>query len=158
MDIILRFDIKRDIAIEFGVEFGYSTSALANYFDYVIGVDTFTGDKNSGFKEDHFIDRKNDLCVEFSNIKLIQSDYKDFIAPLTEDRYDLIHIDIVHSYTDTFNCGAWAVNHSDCVLFHDTIIPEVRLACYDLASEYGFNFFNYGYSNGLAILIKPKAF
>lgn len=47
LDIIERFDIKRDKALEFGVEFGYSTSAIANYFDKVVGVDTFEGDIHS---------------------------------------------------------------------------------------------------------------
>ena len=40
-DIIERFDIKTESAIEFGVEYGYSTSALSNYFENVTGVDIF---------------------------------------------------------------------------------------------------------------------
>ena len=34
-DLIERSGIKTEKAIEFGVEFGYSTSALANYFNIV---------------------------------------------------------------------------------------------------------------------------
>ncbi len=41
-DIITRFNLKTDKALEFGVEYGYSTTAIANYFDEVIGVDNFS--------------------------------------------------------------------------------------------------------------------
>jgi len=43
-DIIQTFNIKTDLALEFGVFKGYSTSALACYFKRVIGVDTFLFD------------------------------------------------------------------------------------------------------------------
>ena len=35
-DIINRFNIKQNSCLEFGVEYGLSTSALANYFKIVI--------------------------------------------------------------------------------------------------------------------------
>ncbi len=51
-DIITRFNLKTDKALEFGVEYGYSTTAIANYFDEVIGVDTFVGDDHTGNQGD----------------------------------------------------------------------------------------------------------
>lgn len=50
-DIITRFNLKNKLCLEFGVEFGYSTSALSNYFESVIGVDTFVGDVHTQNKE-----------------------------------------------------------------------------------------------------------
>lgn len=151
-DIIERFNLKQDLALEFGVEYGYSTSALANYFTNVIGVDTFEGDPHSGFKLDHLQTTTNNL-VDFSNIQLVKSDYRDYIRD-NNDMYDMIHIDIIHTYNETFECGEWAIKHSKCVVFHDTLsFPDIMRVCKDLASKHNLEFYNYEESHGLGILI-----
>jgi predicted O-methyltransferase YrrM len=152
-DIIERFDIKTNKAIEFGVEFGYSTSALASYFDKVVGVDIFTGDVNAGFKGDIYEETTSNL-KDFNNITLFKSSYQDYIKTDT-DKYDMAHVDIVHSYNETFECGDWCINNSDIVIFHDTLsFPEVYRACQDLASKHNLYFYNYAESHGLGILSK----
>ncbi len=152
-DIIYRFGIKPKLALEFGVEYGYSTTALANYFNKVVGVDIFTGDIHAGLTEDHYESTKSNLS-SWSNIELIKSDYKDFIKG-NNQKYDLIHIDIVHTYEDTFKCGEWAVQHSDAVIFHDTeSFPDVKRVCNDLSNKYRLAFYNYTPSHGLGILVK----
>jgi hypothetical protein len=152
-DIIKRFDVKGDKAIEFGVEWGYSTSALSNYFNEVVGVDIFTGDEHAGFKGDIFEKTKMYLS-EFKNIKLVKSSYEDYILE-NNDYYNFSHVDIVHTYEDTYKCGEWCINHSDVVIFHDTeSFEDVKRACVDLAIKYNLNFFNYKGSYGLGILVK----
>jgi len=152
-DIIDRFDIKPNKALEFGTEFGYSTSALANYFDRVVGVDIFTGDIHAGFVEDHYEETKANLS-SWPNIELFRSDYRDYIR-LDNGRYDMIHIDIVHTYAETFECGEWAIGHSDVVVFHDTLsFPEIMRVCEDLSAKHGLEFHNYPYSHGLGILAR----
>jgi len=152
LDIIQRFDIKTKLALEFGVEYGYSTSALSNYFEKVIGVDTFMGDIHSSYKEDHISMTKYNL-KEYNNIELIQSDYQNFILN-NENIYDLIHVDIVHDYEHTYNCGKWSINHSNVVIFHDTeSFHSVKDACLDLSKQFNLDFYNYRDSNGLGILI-----
>jgi len=154
-DIIKRFNIKGNKAIEFGVEWGYSTSALSNYFSEVTGIDTFEGDRHAGFKGNIFEETKSDLS-DFTNIKLVKSLYQDYIIDNNE-YYNLSHVDIIHTYEDTFKCGEWCVNHSDIVIFHDTeSFPEVKRACKDLAIKYNLDFFNYKGSNGLGILVKKS--
>lgn len=154
-DIIERFNIKQDSALEFGVEYGYSTSALANYFTNVIGVDTFEGDPHSGFKLNHLQTTANNL-VDFNNIQLVKSDYRDYISG-NSDIYDMIHIDIIHTYNETFECGEWAIKHSKCVIFHDTLsFPDIMRVCKDLASKHNLEFYNYEESHGLGILINNK--
>jgi hypothetical protein len=154
-DIIKRFNIKCDKAIEFGVEWGYSTSALSNYFSDVIGVDTFEGDEHAGFKGDIFEKTKGYLS-EFTNIKLVKSSYQDYVVD-NNDSFNLAHVDIIHTYEETFKCGEWCVNHSDVVIFHDTeSFPEVKRACGDLAIKYNLDFHNYMGSNGLGILVKKS--
>lgn len=151
-DIIVTFNINPQVALEFGVEYGYSTSALANYFTKVIGVDTFTGDIHSNVKRDHSKMTQH-ILKNYINIELIKSSYQDYIIN-NSNIYDLIHVDIVHNYKETFECGEWAVNHSKVVIFHDTnSFDEVKKVCYDLSTKYELEFYNYPDSHGLGILI-----
>lgn len=151
-DIIQTFKIAPGRALEFGVEYGYSTYALAQYFDKVIGVDTFQGDEHAGV---HEIDMEAIQSVMPPNVLLIKSNYKDY---QDDEKYDMIHIDIVHTYKDTFECGDWSMKHSDLVIFHDTqSFPEVKRAVEDLATKYGAEFYNYPFFNGLGILCKSQS-
>jgi predicted O-methyltransferase YrrM len=156
LDIIHRFSINPNVALEFGVATGHSTSALACYFKRVIGVDTFKDDY-SYLDPDRPSTLYNTLRLlrNYYNIQLIQSLFEDFIKETIYDKYDLIHIDIIHSYRMTYDCGEWSLQHSDCVIFHDTVsYPEVKRAVIDLADKYNFEFYNYLFDSGLGILIR----
>lgn len=149
-DILSRFGVGRERALEFGVEGGFSIVALSQFFKEVIGVDTFRGDYHAGLKDEGFYEEVKRNLKEFKNITLVQSDYKDFKSDL---RFDCVHVDILHSYEDTFACGDWAMKHADLVLFHDTAsFPEVFKAVSDLAEKYAVEFHNYPLNNGLGIL------
>ncbi len=151
-DIINRFQLNTARCLEFGVEFGYSAVVFSNYFEKVTGVDTFRGDEHTLHKGDHFELTKSRL-LQFENIELIQSDYKEFIQN-NDDQYDLIHVDIVHTYADTYACGLWSALHSTCTLFHDTeSFPEVKKAVHDIAKKTGKTFYNYKPHYGLGILV-----
>lgn len=148
-DIIERFGIGTDRALEFGVEYGFSTTALSNYFSRVVGVDTFEGDENTLDKN---IPDLYELVAPLmpANVTLVKGRYQDY---RDSEHYDLIHVDIVHTYRDTFDCGDWAMKHSRLVLFHDTrSFPAVLDAVSDLAIKYGAEFHNYPFFNGLGIL------
>ncbi len=154
-DIIIQFNLGRKSCIEFGVEFGYSTVALSNYFDKVIGIDTFEGDRHTLNKKSHFEETKARLLV-YENITLFRSDYQNWIPNHTE-YYDFAHVDIVHNYKETYECGLWAAQNSDCVIFHDTeSFPEVRRAVIDIAKDTGYKMYNYPYHFGLGILVNPN--
>jgi len=151
-DILNRFNIERGSCIEFGVEYGFSAVVFSNYFKKVIGVDTFIGDKHSALKGDHYDETKKAL-MEFKNIELFKSDYRDWIQKDT-NLYDFAHVDIVHDYKETYECGLWAVQHSSCSIFHDTeSFPEVRRAVFDIAKNTGKKVYNYPYHNGLGIIV-----
>src|SRR5258708_11826517 len=153
-DIIDFSKIKTETALEFGVEFGYSTAVFANYFSKVTGVDIFTGDMHAGHHGDIFQFTKNNLR-DFPNIELIKADYKDYIAQNANDSYfDLIHVDIIHTYEDTLKCGLWSAERSSCTLFHDTqSFNEVKKAVAEIARKTKKKYFNYRKCNGLGILI-----
>jgi hypothetical protein len=151
-DIIERFDIPNNSCIEFGVEFGYSAVVFSNYFKKVVGVDIFVGDVHTDFKGDHY-EKTKELLSDFENIRLVKSDYRDWIK---EDvtMYDFSHVDIVHNYKETFECGLWAAKHSNCTIFHDTeSFPEVRRAVIDIAKATNKKVYNYPYNNGLGIIV-----
>lgn len=153
-DIIARFNVPQLKALEFGVQFGYSTAALANAFEQVVGVDTFVGDEHAGYVEDHF-KQTRDKLADWPNIKLIQARFQDYILFDEFARYDLIHVDIVHTYKETYLCGKWAVKHAPVVLFHDTEeFPDVMSAVRDLADDFNRTFYNYPRFHGLGILVK----
>jgi hypothetical protein len=150
-DMIEKFQIPTNSCLEFGVEFGYSTAALSSFFDSVVGVDTFLGDKHTRIDEDLYDATLNRLS-RFENIKLIRSDYQNWIEN-DKNVYDLIHVDIVHTYKDTFACGMWSALHSKCTIFHDTeSFPAVKAAVRDIARKTGKSFYNFEESNGLGIL------
>ena len=133
-DVIKRRGINCNSCLEFGVEYGYSTAVFANYFDKVTGVDLFTGDVHAGFKENVFEVASVNLKA-FKNITLIKNDYKDFIKD-NHSSYDLIHVDIIHTYEATYECGLWSAEHSDCTLFHDTeSFSSVKKAVRDIAKK-----------------------
>ncbi len=151
-DIIDFSKIDRNAALEFGVEFGYSTAVLANYFKKVIGIDIFTGDEHAGHYGDIYDETRNNLR-DFGNIELIRSNYKDFILS-TDQFFDMIHVDIIHTYEDTYQCGLWSVEHSSCTIFHDTqSFPAVKKAVSDVAMKTKKKFYNYRKYNGLGIVI-----
>jgi predicted O-methyltransferase YrrM len=152
-DLINRFGINPNLALEFGVEHGFSTSALASYFRKVIGVDPFGEYANFS----SYLTTMRTLR-DYPNVSLVNMGYEDFIKVDVYDRYDLIHVDISnpdHNYATTYPCGEWSVQHSDCVIFHDTIsYPDVMRVCKDLANKYDLEFYNFPDYNGLGILVR----
>lgn len=151
-DILDTFHIERNKCIEFGTEFCYSTVILSNFFKHVKGIDLFTGDRHVGFKSDHYESTKRSVS-QYKNIELIKSDYRDYIKH-DNDQYDLAHIDIIHTYKATYECGLWAAKHSKCAIFHDTIsYPAVRKAVFNIAKHTGKKVYNYPFCNGLGIIV-----
>ena len=154
-DILDQFKIERDTCIEFGVEFGYSTVVFSNFFKIVKGIDTFEGDEHTINKQNHYEITKKNLA-QYSNIELIKSDYKDWIAKDTQ-HYNFAHVDIVHNYKETYECGLWAAQHADCTIFHDTeSFKEVRRAVIDISKITGQRLYNYPECYGLGILVNDR--
>lgn len=151
-EMIQRFQLKTRLCLEFGVEYGFSTVALSSFFDHVIGVDTFEGDKHTVNKSDIF-DMTRKRLAPYSNISLVRRDYRDFIWNEVR-QFDLIHVDIVHTFADTYACGLWSAQHSNCTLFHDTqSFPQVKQAVREIARVTGKKFYNFEESHGLGVLI-----
>jgi hypothetical protein len=153
-DIMKRFDLGTERCLEFGVERGFSTAALSSYFKSVTGVDTFQGDKHTTVFEDFFVETSARLAP-YGNIKVIRADYRDFIKTAdTTVPYDLIHVDIIHTFADTYACGLWGAQHSTCTIFHDTeSFPAVKQAVREIARDTGKKFYNFEEFYGLGIVV-----
>ena len=152
--LVERFCKKREWALEFGVEYGYSTSVLAQLFCDVEGVDWFKGDEHSMWRDDYYETAASNLANRH-NVHLTRSSYQSWIAQAPKDlRFDLIHVDVVHTYEATYECGRWAADHSPVVIFHDVeyIWPEVKEAILKIAEETDRTFYNYPECFGLGIL------
>ena len=151
-DIITRFGLKTESCLEFGVEFGYSAVVFSNYFERVVGVDLFTGDRQAGLHDDHFASTAASLSP-YPRIRLAKSDYRDWIRT-DAATYDLIHVDIIHTYAPTYECGLWSAQHSQCTLFHDTeSYPAVKRAVADIARKTNKRFYNFPLYYGLGIVV-----
>lgn len=155
--LIQDFNIDTARAIEFGIEAGYSLTALAHYFQEVIGVDTFAGDIYTHLHDpvETFKIVENNM-KDWANVKLVVSDYRDYIKR-DDSHYGLAHVDIVHSYDETYECGEWAVNHADVAIFHDTLsFHEVYNAVHNLSVKYDRDFYSFDESFGLGILVRKN--
>lgn len=149
--ILKQFNIPKNTCLEFGVEHGYSTAIFAQLFGQVTGVDTFEGDVHADYKDSFQLAREN--LKSFQNVTLVKKSYQEFIKH-HDRQYDLCHVDIIHTFKDTYACGDWAARHCKCVLFHDTMsFPQVRRAVFALAKKHGKKFYNYSLHYGLGILI-----
>lgn len=152
--IISTYNITPNSVLEFGVDTGYSSYIFSKVFNKVIGVDHFLGD--DFIKHPQGDDFYNNIIERFknTNVEIVRSSYQDYI--LKEDRkFDLIHIDISHTYEDTYACLEWSVFRSDVIIAHDTeSFPEVKRAMLDIASKHELNFCNIDKFFGLGILYR----
>lgn len=152
--LVRLFCRKTEWALEFGVEYGYSTSVLSQLFRDVKGVDWFKGDEHSMWRDDYYETAATNLANR-PNVHLNRMSYQEWIAQAHEGlRFDLVHVDVVHTYEATYTVGRWAADHAPVVIFHDTqyIWPEVKQAILKIAEETGKDFYNYEPCNGLGIL------
>lgn len=153
--LIEYFNIQPNLALEFGVDLGYSSDILSQVFKNVIGVDGFLGDSQIIHEQGDEFYESVKKSFEGTNVTLIRSLFEDFIQQKNNDVYDLIHIDIIHKYEPTFACADWSIQHSNVVILHDTEShPEVKQACYDVAAKHKVAFYNITEHFGLGILHK----
>lgn len=156
--LINDFNIGTSECLEVGVEGGYSTAALAHYFESVTGVDHFKGDEHSGIKEDaeRLQQETRAALSKWPNIRIVNADCFDWMLgtePLAH--YDLVHLDLVHTYEATYCAALWACDRADLVILHDThSFPDVMRACQDAADAKRRVLYDFPDHHGLGILAK----
>ena len=154
--IVEEFCPKTETAVEFGVEFGFSTVALSNYFKWVIGVDHFMGDEHAGFTPEgvnRYVETKERLS-RYPNIQLVPESWQAFTAKHNAAKYDLVHVDAKHDFYTTYLLSRWACEHATVVIAHDTTwFCDVAPALERVAKEFGRTAYNFPDYNGLGILV-----
>lgn len=157
--IIDCFNIKQKSALEFGVDSGYSLHILSQLFDNVTGVDLFESDEHIGhIQGDEFYEGVMSIFSQFNNTKIVRQDFREYIKTDTK-QYDLIHVDIVHLYDQTYQCAEWSIFHSNVIMLHDTIsYSDVNQVCLDLSKKYNLGYYNICDCHGLGILYKKEIF
>lgn len=152
-------------AVEFGVEGGYSTAALADHFSSVTAVDHFLGDEHSGVKPDAGkLERETraNLAV-WPNVTVVTADCFEWMrgeapgAASPAAHYSVCHVDILHCHKPTYAAAMWGIHHADVVLCHDTrSFPEVMQACRDVTQDAKCNFYEWPDNYGLGILTRRE--
>lgn len=147
-------------AADIGVDYGFSTAALANFFPRVLGIDTFESDYQTGERDADQYERVKALLTEagITNVELRKIDFRDWLTTVEATRYySLVHVDVLHEYQLTYQALRWAVAHSDLTIAHDTrSFSEVMRACADVAEETGVWFYEWDQHHGLGILSRKE--
>lgn len=147
------FHVHPALCIEFGVWHGYSTAALANCFDRVIGADVFYGDVIPGTEGTPMIETTRKSLAPWKNIELRECAMEDFDysgLPIA----DLIHIDASHNYKDWFGVMK-AIAHCRVAIFHDTgnWFVDVPRLVYEIADRFNLPHFHFPHHEGMDILV-----
>jgi hypothetical protein len=149
-DIMSSFHVDNSLAIEFGTWHGYSAAALAEYFKHVIAIDMFIGDTIPGTMSS-MLETTRQTLAPWPNIELWEKKWQQIDSL---PRAGLIHIDIEHTYDETYGCGLLCLDYADVIIFHDTeSFADVKKAVGDQAEFSGRTFYNFPYHHGLGILV-----
>lgn len=155
--ILDHFKINCNTALEFGVDYGYSTKVFSHLFKKVIGVDSFERNTCDGKEHDEAF--YNQVLNSFANtnVEIVKTRFEDYINQNNENFYNMIHIDAIHDYGILEPTIRWAVEHSDITLVHDTMeYREVKRACMEIRAEKNLRFLSIPFHCGLGILLKSS--
>jgi hypothetical protein len=155
-ELIMRAGIHSHLALDLGVDWGFSTIALSNFFTTVIGIDTFEGDAHCGWRGSDQWETVSKEAEQAGNILLVKMNVCDWIIKV-RGQYDLCHVDLQHDYQTTYLAGTWAVEHSSLTLFHDIrTFPDVRRAVSDICDATGKLFYEWPIAHGLGIVTSKE--
>lgn len=153
-------ELKANIIVDLGVDYGYSTYSFASAKQgRIFGVDLFKGDQQTGFRNTHeyVLDSIKHLKVKYGidNIKILKGDFNE-VAKTWSNTIDILHIDGYHSYEAIKNdYETWSkfLGRDSIVLFHDTVAHEGVTKFF---AELDLPKFNFTHSAGLGIASNNK--
>jgi predicted O-methyltransferase YrrM len=119
-------NIKPEVTVELGVDYGFSTFCLAYpQIGHVYGIDWFQGDPHTGYRNTYSLVSelysKVQEKYDISNVELIQGDFNE-VAKTWNKEIDLLHIDGFHTYEAVKNdYETWIkfCKKDAVILFHD---------------------------------------
>lgn len=152
-------EIKPQITVNLGVDYGYSLISLAyNNPGMVFGIDCFEGDEWTGIRNTYEYVNQKIQELNFNNVKLVIGYFDDIIKtwylPI-----DILHIDGFHSYEAVKNdFEKWSpyVKKNGVIMFHDTNSHDSRFGVKQFFNELDLHkveFFNH---QGLGVVSKNQ--
>lgn len=149
--------LNPDIIVDLGVDYGYSTFCFASpKIGKVYGIDCFSGDSQSGFKNtyDYVNHKKEELGLD--NIKFVKG-YFGIIAKKWNKPIDILHIDGFHSYDavkNNYNTWSKFVKDDGVILLHGTCVTKPGYEVYKFFNEIDLPKTNFTFSYGLGVISK----
>ena len=152
-------EIKPQITVDLGVDYGYSLISLAyNNPGMVFGIDCFEGDEWTGNRNTYDYVNQKIQELNFNNVELVIGYFDDIIKtwylPI-----DILHIDGFHSYEAVKNdFEKWSpyVKKNGVIMFHDTNSHDSRFGVKQFFNELDLHkveFFNH---QGLGVVSKNQ--
>jgi len=150
---------KPKTIVELGVDWGFSSFvfANANKSTKVYGVDLFTGDDHTCYRDTYNSVMENIKKHNLSNLEIIKGDFTE-VSKTWNIPIDILHIDGFHTYDavkNDFTNWSKFVNNNGVVLFHDTAVEYFGIKDFfnELPNDYKLSF---SHSAGLGIYTKNK--
>lgn len=144
--------MQPEVTVDLGVDFGYSTFALAEHNPgHVYGLDTFQGDQHAGYRDTYAQAENYRSQLNLHNVTFIPGLFAD-TARTWQLPIDILHIDGLHTreaVTEDYETWRGFVRDSGVILFHDTTaFPEVGDVVRNLPGYIG----EFEHSAGLGIV------
>lgn len=163
-------NIKPKCIVELGTHYGTSFFSFCQAIkDEAINtnlyaIDTWTGDKHSGFYEDEVFEKVNKIKKEYysdQNIVLLRKTFNKALKDFSDKSIDILHIDGLHTYEGAkHDYRSWRkkVKDDGIILFHDTFVKETDFGVYQLWDELKKNHsvIEFSHSYGLGVMFLDK--
>lgn len=153
-------ELNPSTIVELGVDYGLSTLSFAiPNKGTIFGIDNFSGDHQTGFRNTEEFIRDKIKQLNIDNIVLIKTNFDDAVK-FWNKPIDILHIDGLHTYDAVKNdYQNWSrfVKEDGVILLHDTCITRDDFGVYKFFEEIDLPKINFKHSCGLGVVSKnPK--
>lgn len=152
-------EIKPQITVDLGVDYGYSLISLAyKNPGMVFGIDCFEGDEWTGIRNTYQYVNQKIHELNFNNVKLVKG-YFDDVVQTWYLPIDILHIDGFHSYEavkNDFEKWSHYVKKNGVIMFHDTNSHDTRFGVKQFFNELDLHKIEFLNHQGLGIVSKNQ--
>lgn len=163
-------NIKPKVIVELGTHRGTSFFSMcqgvkdAKLKTKLFAVDTWKGDKQSGFYDESVFQEANKIKDAFYrklDIKLVRKYFDEAVGDFKDGSIDLLHIDGLHTYKDVkhdFDKWLNKTTENAIIMFHDSNEKRHDYEVYKLWEELKkkYNTVEFSHSHGLGVLFRGK--
>lgn len=161
-------NVKPRVIVELGTFTGFSFFVMAQAVkdaklsSKLFAIDTWEGDKHTGFYDDSvykFVKGLKNRFYAEQKIKFLRKTFKEANKDFRDNSIDLLHIDGLHTYKAVkgdFEMWLPKMNKNGVIFFHDIAVPYfgVRRFWAEIEKKYPTNSFSHSYGLGIIFLGK----